>query len=463
LLTAIAAWVESAEDVNHGELLLAELARRPRPDSAVAAHCKPLARTWAKRLDRPWDPGALLAVVAQAWALGIAPPEDPSEVAGWSSHRLYRSRALELVDSLLAGEQVFWCSLPTHRGGHLDRRVAVQRWEQRRGKVLPADVALAWQRLSGPPVPLPAADGEPLTDAWRYVLGGVPPTGLSVELWGAAAHARNPDDPDRTLEEHYPELRDQPWRTLVGERRRSLHAWEAGSVSKLLEVDGCNLIGSVWWQPAEPGLSASYSAVRSYLAASDQSAKVVGAIAHDRAVSPSWTAAVDARSLHELVQAVGSTETDTRNPDVVTVLIDSAVPLGPIGHELLAAALVSPHSVVRLAGVDLAMAAASDGRLQPKQLADGLALLARDDFYPLGRAVTCLAELARAGFAPAVVELWLYALPLIDGVRDAVKVLAQLDPLLIDHPASLPPATVQALKGFKGGKAGTLARAILSR
>jgi hypothetical protein len=109
------------------------------------------------------------------------------------------------------------------------------------------------------------------------------------------------------------------------------------------------------------------------------------------------------------------------------------------------------------------MAAASDGRLQPKQLADGLALLARDDFYPLGRAVTCLAELARAGFAPVVVELWLYALPLIDGVRDAVKVLAQLDPLLIDHPASLPPETVQALKGFEGGKAGTLARAILSR
>ncbi len=463
LLTAIAAWIEAAEDVDRGELLLAELARRPRPDTTVAAHCKPLVRTWAKRLERVWDPGALLALVAQAWALGIAAPEDAPEQPTWSSQRLYRSRALELVDSLLAGEQVFWCSLPTHRGGHLDRRVAVRRWEQRKGKVLPADLALAWQRLSGPPHAPPAADGDPLTEAWRYVMGGPPPATLSLELWGAAAHARSPEEPDRAVEQVYPELREQPWRTLVGSRSRTLHTWANGGVSKLLGIEGSNLIGSSWWQADGRDASTSSSPVRSYLAAPELSANVVGAFAHDRAVSPVWSAAVDARSLHELVHDVGSTETDTRNPGAVTALIDCAVPLGPVGHELLAAALLSPHPVVRLAGVDLAIASAGDGRLQPAQLADGLALLTRDDFYPLNRAVTGLAEVARAGFAPVVVQTWLHALPLLEAVRDVAKVLAQLDPLLLDHPAVLPPATVRALQGFKSGKAAALARAILGR
>lgn len=466
LLTEIAAWVEAATDVDRGELLLAELVRRPRPGAEVAAHARALSRTWARRLREPWEPGTLLAVVALSWALGQAPPSDPSAGSLWSSQRLYRLRALEAAERLAGGQRVAWFSLPTHRGGHIERSVALARWQGREGVVLPADVALAWQRLSGPSVEPPEADDHELTEAWRYVLGGPAPGSLPAALWVAAAHARAPANPDRSIEARHPALRGQKWRTEVGSRELVPHDWGGGSVQMLLVARGECLITPAWFlrDGEEVEQAAAVVAARAYLADPEvESMGVVGAAEHDRAVSPAWGDAVNARSLHALVQSVASTEVDTRRPDVVMALIDRAEPLGSIGHEVLAAALLNAHAVVRLAGVDLLIAAASDGRLDAAQLAAGIVLLTQGDLHPLGRAVNGMAELGKAGRPDLVVATWLAALPQLLQARDLGKALAQLDALLLDHPTPLPPSARAALAQVTTGKAASLAKAMLKR
>jgi Family of unknown function (DUF6493) len=463
LLTTVAAWVEAPTDVDRGELLLAELVQRPRPGAEAVAHARALSRTWARRLRQPWEPGTLLAVVALSWALGEPPPQDPSAGSLWSSQRLYRLRAVQAAEALARGERVAWFSLPTHRGGHLDRRVALARWKAREGTVLPADVALAWQRLSGPAVEPPVADDHPLTEGWRAVLGGPPTTGLPLELAVVAAHARNPANPDHSVEAQHAVLRGAAWRTEVGPRELVPHEWGSGNAQTLLLVRGACLITPPWFLAAERQPPAG-GAARTYLADPDADSMVVaGAAEHDRAVSPGWTDAVDARALHSLVQCVGSTEVDTRRPDVVMALIDRAEPLGTIGHEVLAAALLNAHAVVRLAGVDLLLAAADDGRLDPALLAAGIGLLAQGELHPLGRAVNGLAELTRAGHPDLVVATWFAAVPLLLEARDLGKALAQLEALLLENPTPIPAEPRAALLQVTSGKAGSLAKAMLKR
>jgi hypothetical protein len=450
LLDAVAAWVESPIDIDLGEVLLAALATRPR-SATIREHGAALARTW-KRRPRA-GPGGLLAMVACAWALGESPGE-PDLPVGWSTGSLYAARAVALAQALAAGEPVAWLSLPTHRGGHLAADEALRRWNSREGKVLTGDLALAWSRLSGPRPPPPAGAGDPLTAGWRHVLGG-PAAALPLPLAVAAAHARIP--PGELLA-----LDGRTWRTRVGEPRRFDRTWSDGHVTALVDVGGDFIADPMWWDRPPP-VPADLLAARALVPGTSGDAVPPGCAAHDRAAIPDRPSEWHARALHDLLRWLASSEVDTRRPDVVAVLIDDATPLGAGGHRVLAAALTSAHGSVRVAGVDLALAAIADGRLEPRLLGEALGWLLAGDLLPAGRAVTSLTAVISAGFPGVVRDLWLAALAPLGPVRDLTRVLEQLEAAWLIDPAPLSAASRDALAGISGGRAARIARGILRR
>lgn len=416
-----------------------------------------LDKRWA--YDRPlrWELGRL----ALGWIDGALAARP-----GAASMDFLGARLDLLGERVARGEVRPLLSAPTHRGGFIDPTVLVERLSGGAPFDLP-DAILALLRLApeGRERALTKAAGlrSELGLALRHALGapGVR-VGPTAALWIAAARARAPGQDDPAVEKRHPRL--GPGAGTAGRFSAEIREYTWGTKKQRWSTRWL----AVTTTPAPPKkVPALHPTVRLHPHAPPGRADPHDRVGYTPEVRwaftlwPTWKEPLFASGA-----SIGSYDWDEDNGPIYATylepLADATTPLGPMARLLLARGLGARQPGDHGLAVDVTIAALEDGRLDPQQLGEALAITLPGARPP--RLARTLSEVARVSPAHGVAVAQALARGLRgEPPRDVGALLDLLHDLLVEHGIALDDAEANAfLRGVTRGKAGKTAKALLT-
>lgn len=403
-----------------------------------------------------------LAALALAWLEGKLARIDKPKNGDLDLGHFMGLRVLEVAKRAIERRPWPLLGLPTHGAGWIDPRVLVERvrnapqWDA-------ADAVQALLRLAPDHrhAALQAAQDLPgeLGEALRHALGATEvKVGPTAALWAAAARARDPLADDPAVLQRHPNLGPD---TAEAARptfrvKHSTHTYDGTTYHHYEPVADV--------KPALPKkLDPLFPTVLLHQGVGLEPAeRQWGAI-----YWPGGSSAWFERGVLRVGNNLDWWEAEWGNRVYLEALLDPDRLLGEMGRLLLGVGLAAKEPTEVALAVDALILAAQDGRLTGPAFGEVLARLASTGIAKGARWAKSLGQAGRAGaLAREVVrdglELLVASAPEMRPV-DAAAILGLLHELCVESGAAITREAARThLQTFKGGKSGSLAKALLA-
>lgn len=391
-------------------------------------------------------------------------------------------RTQGLIAQALKGQGLTPLSTPTHRGGFIDPRELVARIQAHadaRSTPALSEQVLALMRLA-------PASWEPAGAA--AALAAVQVAACPAPLFLALRHALGDD----TVAISADDTQARPL-FLAAARIRSPHADDPATLAAYGDLGpGGPLHARIDWQattrttdygytfhyldlvhssaPQPPAFQApghtALALCAKHLARTRRAAETQAAhIRFTASLLPSDLEPFFAEAAQSLGNNLDWDEAQWQNRAYLDVLLESAAPLGPMAHLLLAVALAGKEPGQTTLAVDALANTVQDGRLDVPTLG---AALARLWATPLVKGTRYAKSLTAAASAHAVMPPAVFALvcalleaPASSTRKDVAPLLELLLELKLSHQLALPPTTRSSLAGLKPSGKGKAALKML--